>query len=82
LTGELIPAALLVMLAFLGRGSATVAVVLLALSFAVGGASSSGSLPNIVDLSPNFAGMSAVVLNNKFISHDSSLRSLNNRIFL
>jgi hypothetical protein len=61
LTGEFIPAALLIVLGFLGQGNATVAVVLLALSFAVGGASSSGSLPNIVDLSPNFAGMCAAI---------------------
>jgi hypothetical protein len=56
LAGEFIPAVLLVVLGFLSKGSATVAVVLLALASAVGGASSSGSLPNIVDLSPNFAG--------------------------
>ncbi|PNF42661.1 hypothetical protein B7P43_G18218 [Cryptotermes secundus] len=55
-TSEFIPAVLLVVLGFLGSGSSTVAVVFLALSYAVGGASSSGSLPNIVDLSPNFAG--------------------------
>jgi hypothetical protein len=56
--GEFIPAALLLALGFLSTGSATVAVVLLALACAVGGASSSGSLPNAVDLSPNFAGRS------------------------
>lgn len=61
LAGEFIPAVLLVVLGFLGSGSSTVAVVLLALSYAVGGASSSGSLPNIVDLSPNFAGRSAAI---------------------
>ncbi|XP_021919262.1 sialin-like [Zootermopsis nevadensis] len=55
-TSEFIPAVLLVVLGFLSKSSATVAVVLLALASAVGGASSSGSLPNIVDLSPNFAG--------------------------
>jgi hypothetical protein len=55
--GEFIPAALLLALGFLSRGgSAIVAAVLLALASAVGGASSSGSLPNVVDLSPNFAG--------------------------
>jgi hypothetical protein len=56
LTGEIIPALLLVVLGFLSKDSATVPIVLLALAFAVGGASSSGSLANIVDLSPNFAG--------------------------
>jgi sugar phosphate permease len=58
-TSEFIPAALLLALAFLSTGgSVTVATVLLALACAVGGASSSGTLPNVVDLSPNFAGRS------------------------
>ena len=62
--GEFIPAALLLALAILSTGgSVTVAVVLLALACAVGGASSSGSLPNVVDLSPNFAGRSIGILN-------------------
>jgi uncharacterized membrane protein YphA (DoxX/SURF4 family) len=63
LTGEFIPAALLIALGLLSRGSATVAVMLLAVACAVGGASSSGSLPNIVDLSPNFAGRSIEICN-------------------
>jgi hypothetical protein len=60
-------------LAFLNKSSATVAVVLLALTCAVGGASSSGTLPNIVDLSPNFAGSYK-----NFIYSDMSLTNLNN----
>ena len=54
--GEFLPALLLVLLAYFGVKSTVGAVVLLALISAVGGASSSGSLANIVDLSPNFAG--------------------------
>jgi hypothetical protein len=58
LTGAFIPGTLFLVLGFLSRESTTVAVILLVLACAVGGASSSGSLPNIVDLSPNFAGRS------------------------
>lgn len=53
---EFLPGILLVLLAYFGLKSTTGAVVLLALISAVGGASSSGSLANVVDLSPNFAG--------------------------
>jgi uncharacterized membrane protein YphA (DoxX/SURF4 family) len=63
LTGEFIPAALLIALGYLTRGSATVAVVLLALACAVGGASCKGNLSSIVDLSPNFAGRSIEIWN-------------------
>lgn len=53
---EYLPALLLISLASYGNGNAAVAAALLSFAIAVGGASSSGSLANIVDLSPNFAG--------------------------
>ncbi|KAJ9584141.1 hypothetical protein L9F63_021506 [Diploptera punctata] len=53
---EFLPAIFLVVLAYFGIKTTVGAVVLLALISAVGGASSSGSLANVVDLSPNFAG--------------------------
>ncbi|KAL0269008.1 UNVERIFIED_CONTAM: hypothetical protein PYX00_010755 [Menopon gallinae] len=53
---EYIPAGLLLILGFFASSNTTLAVVLLALTYSVGGASSSGSLANIVDLSPNHAG--------------------------
>ena len=54
--GEFLPAVLLVVLAYFGVSTTAGTVILLAAISAVGGASSSGSLANIVDLSPNFAG--------------------------
>ncbi|GLH15005.1 Sialin [Gryllus bimaculatus] len=53
---EYLPAFLLIILAWIGTENAVVAAALLSFATAVGGASSSGSLANIVDLSPNFAG--------------------------
>lgn len=52
----MLPAILLAVLAVYGGEDAGLAALILALSSALGGASSSGSLANIVDLSPNFAG--------------------------
>lgn len=56
------PAIFLLVLGFFGCSDATLAVVLLALTCSVGGASSSGSLANIVDLSPVHAGKSWLIL--------------------
>ncbi|XP_067010093.2 sialin isoform X3 [Anabrus simplex] len=53
---EYLPAVLLVLLSHVGYENAAVAAAILSFSTAVGGASSSGSLANIVDISPNFAG--------------------------
>ncbi|XP_071439123.1 sialin-like [Hetaerina americana] len=57
-TCEYIPAALLLAFNFIDASeSTTIAIVLLVLTSAFGGASSSGSLANVVDISPHFAGV-------------------------
>ncbi|KAK6631155.1 hypothetical protein RUM43_014251 [Polyplax serrata] len=54
--GELIPAVLLLLLGVFGYTDKILATVLLSGTCLVGGASASGSLANIIDISPNHAG--------------------------
>lgn len=55
--GHFIPAVLLFFLAVYGHCNTTVAVVLIITTITIGGASASGTISNIVDISPNNAGI-------------------------
>ncbi|GLV41788.1 Vesicular glutamate transporter [Carabus blaptoides fortunei] len=57
LTCHLLPATLLFLLAFYGHCHLTVAITLIISTITIGGASASGTISNMVDISPNNAGI-------------------------